>query len=51
MLNGSDLEEIFGGEVDVVLVWDEGSNVGGGGDSGMSEGEEGEKGSDEEEFE
>lgn len=51
MLNGTDLEEIFGGKVDVVFVWDERSNVGGGGDGGMSEGEEGEKGSNKEEFE
>ena len=50
LLNGTDLEEVCRGEVDIVVVGDEGCDVWGGGDGGMSEGEEGEEGSDEEEL-
>ena len=51
MLNGTDLEKILGAKVDVAFVWDDGSDVRDGGDSGMSEREESEKRGDEEELE
>ena len=51
MLNGTDLEKILRGEVNVAFVWNDGFNIRDGSDSGMSEREKGEDGGDEEELE
>lgn len=51
MLDGTDLEKILRSEVDIAFVWNDGSDVWDGGDSGMSEREKGEERGDEEELE